>query len=60
MGDFPSVELLEAHHDFPGSYMFKAIGRTDNGFVARTVRSKAIVAIRHDGCCWKRLGSLAF
>jgi uncharacterized protein len=37
MGDFPSVELLEAHHEFPGPYMFKAIGRTDNGFVARTV-----------------------
>jgi len=37
MGGFPSIELLEAHHAFPGPYMFKAIGRTDNGFVARTV-----------------------
>jgi putative lipoic acid-binding regulatory protein len=37
MGNFPSVELLEAHHVFPGPYVFKAIGRTDNSFVARTV-----------------------
>ena len=37
MGGLPSVELLEAHHAFPGPYMFKAIGRTENGFVARTV-----------------------
>jgi uncharacterized protein len=37
MSGFPSVELLEAHHAFPGPYMFKAIGRTENGFVARTV-----------------------
>jgi putative lipoic acid-binding regulatory protein len=33
----PSLELLEAGHRFPGPYMFKVIGRTDNGFVARTV-----------------------
>jgi uncharacterized protein len=37
MADFPSVELLEAHHAFPGPYMFKAIGHTENGFIARTV-----------------------
>jgi putative lipoic acid-binding regulatory protein len=37
MGAFPSIELLEAHHTFPGQFMFKAIGRTENGFVARTV-----------------------
>ena len=37
MGGLPSVELLESHHAFPGLYMFKAIGRTENGFVARTV-----------------------
>jgi uncharacterized protein len=37
MDNLPSVELLEAYHAFPGPYMFKVIGRTDNGFVARTV-----------------------
>jgi putative lipoic acid-binding regulatory protein len=37
MGGLISVELLEAHHAFPGPYMFKVIGRTENGFVARTV-----------------------
>jgi putative lipoic acid-binding regulatory protein len=37
MTQLPSVELLEAHHRFPGPYMFKAIGKSDNGFVARTV-----------------------
>jgi len=37
MTRFPSVELLEAHHRFPGPYMFKVIGKSDNGFVGRTV-----------------------
>jgi putative lipoic acid-binding regulatory protein len=31
------VELLEKTHHFPGPYMFKAIGRVDNGFMARVV-----------------------
>jgi putative lipoic acid-binding regulatory protein len=33
----PTVEMLEAGHSFPGSYMFKVIGKSDNGFEARTV-----------------------
>jgi putative lipoic acid-binding regulatory protein len=35
--NLPSVELLEAVHRFPGPYMFKVIGRTENGFIARAV-----------------------
>jgi putative lipoic acid-binding regulatory protein len=37
MRHFPSVELLENTHQFPGYYMFKVIGKADNGFIARTV-----------------------
>jgi putative lipoic acid-binding regulatory protein len=37
MEQLPSIEMLEAGHHFPGPYMFKVIGRSDNGFVARTV-----------------------
>jgi len=37
MGDYPSIELLESYHAFPGPFTFKVIGRTENGFVARTV-----------------------
>jgi putative lipoic acid-binding regulatory protein len=33
----PAIELLESTHQFPGPYMFKVIGRVDNGFVARVV-----------------------
>jgi putative lipoic acid-binding regulatory protein len=32
-----SIELLEKTHRFPGPYMFKAIGRVENGFMARVV-----------------------
>ena len=37
MGELPAIELLESTHTFPGPYTFKVIGKTDNGFVARTV-----------------------
>jgi putative lipoic acid-binding regulatory protein len=37
MGDQVSIELLENTHRFPGPYMFKVIGRVENGFVARVV-----------------------
>jgi putative lipoic acid-binding regulatory protein len=37
MGEQPSIELLENTHRFPGPYMFKVIGRVENGFVARVV-----------------------
>jgi putative lipoic acid-binding regulatory protein len=35
--ELPSVELIESTHYFPGPYMFKVIGRVDDGFVARVV-----------------------
>lgn len=37
MSRMPPIQLLEATHTFPGRYMFKVIGRSDNGFVARVV-----------------------
>ena len=37
MGELPTIELLESVHQFPGPYIFKAIGRADNGFVGRVV-----------------------
>ena len=33
----PSIEILEANHDFPGPYMFKVIGAADENFTARVV-----------------------
>ncbi|QDT57230.1 hypothetical protein Pan44_52980 [Caulifigura coniformis] len=33
----PSVELLEATHRFPGPFMFKIIGRSEDQFVARVL-----------------------
>jgi putative lipoic acid-binding regulatory protein len=37
MTSLPSIEVLEANHTFPGSYLFKAIGTNENNFVQRTV-----------------------
>ena len=37
MEHLPSIELLESTHVFPGRYMFKIIGRVEDGFVARVV-----------------------
>jgi hypothetical protein len=37
MGEAPSIELLNKTHHFPGPYIFKAIGKVDNGFAARVV-----------------------
>jgi uncharacterized protein len=37
MKNLPALELLEKTHQFPGRYMFKVIGRVENGFVARVV-----------------------
>lgn len=37
MHHLPPVELLEKTHHFPGPYMFKFIGKVENGFVARVV-----------------------
>jgi uncharacterized protein len=37
MDGMPAVELLEAHHTFPGPYTFKVIGQVENGFVERII-----------------------
>jgi putative lipoic acid-binding regulatory protein len=37
MNEALSIELLESTHHFPCPYMFKVIGRVENGFVARVV-----------------------
>lgn len=37
MSPFPSVEVLEANHRFPGPYLFKVIGKSDDAFVDRTI-----------------------
>src|SRR5262245_53503189 len=33
----PAIELLESTHQFPCPYLFKVIGKNEQGFVARTV-----------------------
>ena len=33
----PSIEILEANHEFPGPYMFKVIGAADENFTARVI-----------------------
>jgi putative lipoic acid-binding regulatory protein len=37
MSELPSIELLESTHTFPGPFVFKVIGRVENGFAARVV-----------------------
>jgi len=37
----PSVDLLEAHHSFPGVFRFKAIGDVDGGFEGRVLAAVA-------------------
>ena len=37
MDSLPSQELLDNTHTFPGPFVFKAIGRNDNAFVAEVV-----------------------
>lgn len=37
MSNLPSVELLEATHDFPCDYTFKVFGHAREGFAARVV-----------------------
>jgi putative lipoic acid-binding regulatory protein len=37
MNDLLSIDLLNQTHRFPGPYVFKAIGRVENGFAARVV-----------------------
>lgn len=48
MNSLPSVELLENTHVFPCTFMFKIIGKSDEGFVARAlsaVRSQLEVEV---------------
>ena len=33
----PPLDLLESSHTFPGPYLFKVIGKSEGGFMARTV-----------------------
>ena len=33
----PPQELIESYHTFPGPYTFKVIGKSEGGFMARTV-----------------------
>ena len=35
----PSLELLEANHSFPGRYMFKVVGWTDDEFEQRVLNA---------------------
>ena len=37
MYEQPPLELLESIHTFPGPYLFKVIGKSEGGFMARTV-----------------------
>ena len=37
MSQLPSRDLLDATHTFPGRFMFKAIGQSDEDFVSRVV-----------------------
>ncbi len=37
MTELPAIQLLESTHTFPGPFVFKVIGRLENGFVARVV-----------------------
>ncbi|MEK6258574.1 MAG: DUF493 domain-containing protein [Planctomycetota bacterium] len=37
MSQLPPQELLDATHQFPGKFLFKAIGRSEDEFAARVV-----------------------
>ncbi len=37
MVQMPTLDLLRDTHQFPGPYMFKVIGRAEDGFAARVV-----------------------
>lgn len=46
-GGLPTLDLLEATHQFPCTYMFKAIGRVEDEFADRVV-SGVRQALRFD------------
>ncbi len=37
VNNLPDLELLESTHTFPGIYVFKVIGATDDNFMGRVV-----------------------
>ncbi len=37
MKQLPSIELLESTHQFPSAYIFKVIGKADEGFLGRVL-----------------------
>lgn len=37
MESLPNLELLNSTHDFPGAYVFKAIGSSEHNFIGRVV-----------------------
>ncbi|MEW4528870.1 DUF493 domain-containing protein [Maioricimonas sp. JC845] len=39
MDQLPTIELLEATHQFPGRYVFKVIGSSEDRFVGRVVQA---------------------
>lgn len=43
----PALNLLESQHAFPGKFLFKVIGRTDDQFVERVVATVRL-ALEHD------------
>ena len=45
----PTFDLLEKTHTFPGPYLFKIIGKVDEGFLARVVAVfREVLAIEID------------
>ena len=47
MSQLPPQKLLDATHQFPGKFVFKAIGRSDGEFAARVVAAVR-EALSHD------------
>ena len=47
MSQLPPQELLDATHRFPGKFLFKVIGRSDDEFAARAVATVR-EALSHD------------
>ena len=45
MANLPSVEVLEQGHTFPCSFVFKAIGSSENDFVVRVVAAVRTVLV---------------
>ena len=43
MDNLPSVDLLNSVHEFPGVFMFKVIGKVEDGFIARV-----LIAVREE------------